>query len=162
DQLNQLGTSKVCRHCGQELTPGHLETEKQRRERARADAAVAFQEADRARKAAAREERELVSRHKAVENQTFTARDQYQACKGRLRGAEKDVQRHEGECGRAFQEMAEAFRLRVAAAAPEDWLATTYPTAADLEQARGQVQGLAPARQRLQKARAALEQWHKL
>src|SRR5262249_9314437 len=152
----------VCRHCGQELTPGHLEMEKQRREKARTEAAAAFQEADRARKAAAKEERELVSRHKALENQTFTAREQYQACKGRLKAAEKDVQRHEGECGRAYQELTEAFRGRVAAAAPEDWLATTYPTAADLEEARGQVQELTPARQRLQKARSALERWHKL
>jgi exonuclease SbcC len=162
EELSQLEGAKVCRVCGQALTPGHTEAESARRERALAAAEAAYQEAEKVRKAAAKEEKRLLERQQTLDGQLQEARDQVKDCRARSKQAEQDAERHTRECGRVYADLAEPFRVRVAPAPPKDWLATTYPSAADLKEVDGHAQGFDAARRRLQDARAVFDQWNKL
>jgi DNA repair exonuclease SbcCD ATPase subunit len=161
-ELSELEGAKVCRVCGQALTPGHLEAETARRERALAAAEGASQKTEKARKAALDEEKRLLERLKDLDARLQEARDQVKDWRARSRQAEQDAERHTRECGRIYADLAEPFRARVAPALPDDWPATTYPTVADLEEIGAQAQGLDAARRRLQDARAVFDQWNKL
>jgi DNA repair exonuclease SbcCD ATPase subunit len=162
EELHKLEGAKVCRHCGQELTPGHLETETVRREKVRLLAEMVYQQAEKVRLAAARDEKRLASQHKELDAQRSAARDQFRDAAARKKQAEQDVQRHLRECGRIYEELAEPFRLRVAAAPPEDWAATDYPAAADVDALRQQLLDVEPSRRRLQQARGVVDQWNRL
>jgi exonuclease SbcC len=162
EELHKLEGAKVCRHCGQELTPGHLQTETVRREKARTLAEAGYQQAEKVRLAAAREEKRLVNQHKELDAQRSAARDQYRDAVARKKQAEQDGQRHVRECGRIYEELAEPFRRRVAAVPPEDWTATDYPAATDLDELRLLLLDVEPSRRRLQQARGVVDQWNRL
>jgi exonuclease SbcC len=162
DELSQLEGAHVCRVCGQALTPGHLEAETVRRERALAAAEKDHQAAEKVRQAALKKETDLLERKRLLDERIQEARDQVRDCRRRREQAEQESQRHVRECGRVHGELAEPFRARVAAAPPEDWLATTYPGAADLEVVTGEVRQLDGVRRRVQEARATFDQWNKL
>src|SRR5262249_49235417 len=111
---------------------------------------------------AAREEKRLVNQHKELDGQRSAARDQFRDAVARKKQAEQDVQRHVRECGRIYEELAEPFRRRIAAAPPEDWAATDYPAAADLDELRQKMRDVEPSRRRLQQARGVVDQWNRL
>jgi exonuclease SbcC len=162
DDLAKLDGARLCRVCGQELTPGHLEEERERRQRACQDADRALSEADKARKAAVKEEKRLLDRKKDLERQIEELREGVRDCRGRRQQAERDAERHQAECGRIYRDLAEPFRLQIGPSPPHDWPRTAYPTAADLGALRLQVRELEGVRQRQRQARTDLDQWNKL
>jgi DNA repair exonuclease SbcCD ATPase subunit len=161
-ELGQLEGSHICRVCGQALTPGHLEAETGRRERAHAAADAEYRAAEKVRKAALATETDLLERKRLLDERIGAARDQVRDCRRQREQAEQESQRHVRECGRVHGELAEPFGSRVADTPPADWLATIYPEAADLEAVAGQVRQLDAARRRVQEARATFDQWNKL
>jgi exonuclease SbcC len=161
-ELGQLEGAHVCRVCGQALMPGHLEAETARRERARDAADRDSRAAEKARKAAVQMEADLLERKQALDARIQTARDQVRDCRQRRSQAEQDSQRHARECGRIYQDLAEPFRIRVAATIPEDWTATIYPTPADLETMGQDVGRLNDVRRRVEEARTLFDRWNKL
>jgi DNA repair exonuclease SbcCD ATPase subunit len=162
EELSQLEGAHVCRVCGQALTPGHLEAEGARRERALAAAESEHRTAEKARRAAVSLEQDLVERKRVMDGTIQEARDQVRDCRRRREQAEQESQRHVRECGRVYRELTDPFRGRVAAAPPDDWLATTYPTAADLEETGRAVRELDAVRRRVQAARALFDCWNQL
>jgi exonuclease SbcC len=161
-QFTGLEGARLCRACGQPLTPGHFESEKPKREkelteaRSRSDKAISVQRsASQAEQALQKEVQELTSRLE-------TARDEYRGARDAAQRAREDADRCRRECTAAWDHLHEPFRSRVAAAAPGDWLQTVYPDADDLAAMRRAVQRVDAARRLLREAQDRHKQWLEL
>jgi exonuclease SbcC len=161
-ELTELDGAKVCRHCGQALTEGHLKEEKRRRAGAVAAAETEARKAHEALQAARSAEQGMREQLAKAEKAYQEARLEYRDCDNQIKSARAAVERLEGECAHLYGELPEPFRGRVSPAPPADWLATTYPAAADLDALRGQARGLDAARQQLRAAEQVQQQWGKL
>jgi DNA repair exonuclease SbcCD ATPase subunit len=157
--LVQIRGAKVCRHCGQALSPGHLKEEKARREKLVAEADEKRKEAAAAQKDAQAKEKQAREQAERLDKALAEAREQFVEQRHRAEQGRKDMEGLEEDCGRLCGLLSEPFRARVAAAPPAGWLETTFPTAADLEALRREAAGLPAARQRLRDAEDVLRQW---
>jgi exonuclease SbcC len=161
-EITQLDGSKRCRHCGQELTPGHLQEEKRRRNGDVSSADERLQKATADWQTAHREEQRLREEESVVQTNYQEAREEYREAQSQLQQARDDVAHLQGDCARAYGELPEEHRRRISPAPPADWTKTDYPTSPDLERLRGEAAGQSAARQRLQKAEDVCKQWTRL
>jgi exonuclease SbcC len=145
-ELSHLDGAKVCRHCGQGLTPGHIAEEKKRRSKDVQQAQARFQSTADALAAARQVETELSGKLTKTERRYQELREEYREGLGHLKQAKADVERLRQDCTDLHSDLPEAFRNKVGAAPISDWLATSYPTPADLETLRAQTRGLEAAR----------------
>jgi exonuclease SbcC len=165
DSLKELSTLDIsgrCRHCGQALTPGHLEDEKRKRNAAVQSAEADFKKANADALAAQKAEKEMRDSLAFAQKTHQEARVEYRDCLNQAQQASADVVRWQTECLQLFEEMPESYRQRIAPHVPDDWTATTYPAEADLAALREEAAGSAAARQRLQAAEERERQWNKL
>jgi exonuclease SbcC len=162
DEFDQLAGAKICRHCGQPLTPNHYVLEKKRRAREKTEAEARYRQAEEVRQTAARAEKTLLGQKKEVDDRLEESREQAREHHRRRQQADRDGQRHVCECTQTYRDLAEPFRSLVSAVSPDDWLATTYPTASDLEDAQRQVQNLAAVRRQVQETKMVHDQWNDL
>jgi DNA repair exonuclease SbcCD ATPase subunit len=162
EELRQLRGAKVCRHCGQALTPEHLRDEERRRDKEAAQADKVFQQAASAQEAARKTEQELRDQHDGLARQLQEAREQFRDLRRRADQARQDSERLQRECGQTYHELAEPFRARISPVPCADWLEPTYPTADELAVARGQAAGLIAARQQLRAAEHMRVDWDTL
>jgi DNA repair protein SbcC/Rad50 len=151
-EADELHGAKVCRHCGQELKPGHVEDEKRRRARAVAEAEKRSKDADAARAEARAAEKKLRDELNDVEKRLTETREQYGAGKVQLAEAQRETQRLQADLAAAFEELTPTFRKRIAPLRPADWLATAYPEADELTALRGQAAALSATRVNLERA----------
>jgi DNA repair exonuclease SbcCD ATPase subunit len=158
-ELGQLRGAKVCRHCGQALTEGHLREEKVRRAKLVAEADAHWQEAAATQQASQTAEQRTAEEMKHLEKQLTEAREEFLAQRHQAEQAHKDVERLQGECSQVYGLLGEPFRGRIAPAPPTDWVKISYPTAADVEGLRRQSAGLLAARQRLHETEELLQTW---
>ncbi|HXG12760.1 MAG TPA: SMC family ATPase [Gemmataceae bacterium] len=161
-EITNLQGAKVCRHCGQPLTEGHLRDEKRRREKEVARAEADYRAAIAAQQAAQKREQELRAQLTELEQQFQAAREEYREHRRQAEQAQADIGRLERDCAQVYAELAEPFRSQVSPTPPADWLETTFPSPADLSALRQQAAGLSAARQRLQEAAAVVQRWHTL
>jgi len=131
-----LDGAAACDRCGQTLTPSHFGVESTRLRKEQAEARQQAEEA-------LRQEEIARSSCQAAENaardaglRLQDARSTANTYRHRLDQAERDASRHGESCSRAYRGLPEPFRNLVAAAPPTDWVATTFPAAADLDDAR--------------------------
>ncbi|HZU37023.1 MAG TPA: hypothetical protein VFA18_13975, partial [Gemmataceae bacterium] len=157
-EIDQLQGAKLCRHCGQELTAGHVKEEKRRRQGELNEAKKRLRDVVAIQRASQEEERKKREQFASVEKELQAAREEYLNQRHQAEQARKDIERLERDCAAAFGELPDTFRSRVSQAAPSDWLTTSFPTEADLAAFRGQAAGLAAARQRVRQAEEAQEQ----
>jgi exonuclease SbcC len=149
DEFDHLDGAKTCRACGQELTPAHFRDEKDRRDKVVAGGEQRERKAQQDLKDADAVEKDLSEQHAALELQLQAAREEYRTARGELQQSQKDVTRLAGDCQRAFTELAEPNRQRISPTTPADWLATVFPSQAELDEARHSVLGLAAAKREL-------------
>jgi DNA repair exonuclease SbcCD ATPase subunit len=161
-ELTELAGSKVCRHCGQTLTRGHLEDEKRRRAAAVSAAEARHREASEALQAARSAEQALREQLARAEKAHQDARVEYQDANNQSKSARAAVERLQGECAHLYSDLPEPFRVRISPSAPADWLATNYPAATDLDALRNQARGLESARKELKAALQVEQGWGKL
>jgi DNA repair protein SbcC/Rad50 len=161
-EVTELSGAKRCRHCGQELTPGHLQEEQRRRGAAVRDADDQATRAATTYQAAQKAEKRLREQFVAADKAYQDARLEYRDSQAQLKQARLDVERLQGECAQAYGELPETFRARVSPKPPGDWLATSYPSEAELAALRQEADGLPAARQRLQQAEQVQQQWSRL
>jgi exonuclease SbcC len=160
-ETTHLEGSTRCRHCGQELTPGHIEQEKRRRGAAVRQAQDEERKAKEAQQAAQAREQQVRSQHTQADKNRQDARMEYQTAQAQFKQAQQDIDRLRGECAQVHAELPEPYH-RIHHATPSDWLETTYPTDSDLETARTEAAQLATARQALKRAEQAYQQWTRL
>ncbi len=158
-EVTSLDGARVCRHCGQPLTPGHLADEKRRRAAAVEAADRQDKQASAAQKAAREVERKAQEQWQQADKLRQDARVEYSERKTQLAQARQDVQRLQAECTQIHGELPAEFRARISPAPTSDWLATTWPEAADLERLQAQAAGLEAARRKRQEAEQVQERW---
>jgi DNA repair exonuclease SbcCD ATPase subunit len=161
-EFTALEGARVCRACGQPLTPGHFEQEQARREKEVAAARSRNDKAAAAQRTALKNERALLQELEALAARLSEARDAYRDARTAAQQAHKDAERSRDECGRAWNELQEPFRSRVAPAPPADWQATAYPGADDLAALRREAGGVGPARRGLREAQERQRRWLEL
>jgi DNA repair exonuclease SbcCD ATPase subunit len=161
-EITQLDGSKRCRHCGQELTPGHLEEEKRRRNDDLRQAEERLKNAAAEWQSAQKEENRVRQEEGDTQKKYQEAREEYRDAQNQSSQARADVTRLQGDCARVHGELPEEHRRRISPTPAADWVRTDYPTPPDLERLRSEVAGHAAARQRLQKAEEVLKRWTKL
>ncbi|MFO0878614.1 MAG: SMC family ATPase [Gemmataceae bacterium] len=162
EELLQIDGAKLCRHCGQALTPAHLGEEKRRRARGVQHAETRARETAKALEMARIEEMRLSQELKQSDSAYQTARDEYRDLANASRTAQQAVQRMQQECSDLWNELPAAQRTRIAPSPPGDWGGTTYPEESALEQLRGQVRELEQARRRLREAERQLSAYEQL
>jgi exonuclease SbcC len=161
-EFEMLEGSKICRTCGQPLTPKHYKEERGRREKERYEAEMRVQQAQDEWQAAREAEGKFSGEFQKIEQDLLTAREAFRDVQKQAQQSRKDSERLGSECERAYKELPDPFRGRVSTSLPADWSTTLYPAASDLEGARPTAQNLVSARHDLEKARAQQTRWSNL
>jgi exonuclease SbcC len=161
-EITQMEGSTRCRHCGQELTPGHLEEENCRRseEVQRCEEHLKKATAD---LAAAREEENRLGEEARLTQENYReAREEYREAQSQSQQAGADIVRLQNDCVRAYTELPERQHQLISTAAPSDWLKTDYPRSQDLDKLRAEAAEYEAACRHQQKAETVLQKWNKL
>src|SRR5579864_9302518 len=151
-EFEMLEGSKICRACGQPLTPKHYKEERGRREKERYEAEMRVRQAQDEWQTAREAEQNFGEQFQKNEQELLAAREAVRDSQKLAQQGLKDSERLKSDCERAYQELPEPFRSRVAASPPADWPATTYPAASDVEAAKRTAHNLAAARRDLEQA----------
>jgi exonuclease SbcC len=148
-EITQLGGSKVCRHCGQELTEGHLQEETRRRHSAVRAAEEKSRTAQETHAAVKQEAERLRAELTQAQRAYQEARLEYRDCLNQSNGVQAEAKRLHEECGQLHGDLPEPYRGRVSKNIPSDWLAVSWPAEEDLSALRREGAGHAAARQEL-------------
>src|SRR5262249_45174394 len=151
--------AKVCRLCGQALTPAHWQQEKERRTFAVESGQRSAQSTAALAKDAAEHERELREQLVNLEGQLTAARESYKTQKVHTDQPRKGGPPLQRDCGIASQDLSHPSRPKVGAMPPADWLTTTYPTRLDLDTAGQEASQLTAFRRAEQQANEQHHQW---
>lgn len=161
-EASQLVGAAVCRHCGQKLPAGHIEDEKQKRSKLLHQAQAREQRAKAGLQQAQEQERMLRNDYAKAERDRNDARVEFEQARGALNQSKQEIERLRCECASNYGELPQEHRIRICAAPPEDWLTTTYPTVADLQELRTETSQLPEAQAQLKRAEDARNGWTKL
>jgi exonuclease SbcC len=134
--FRELEGARVCRQCGQELTPAHFGDELAKRQAEIAAAEAKSTESIAAQQAAQQGLAGLTQKVAALEKERQDKREEFRDVRRQSEQGRTDAERHARDCAAVYRDLPEPFRGRVAASSPADWLTTTEPTPADLESAR--------------------------
>jgi DNA repair exonuclease SbcCD ATPase subunit len=159
-ELSQLDGEKICRRCGQQLTPGHLQEERRRRSRDMAEQEKRCDQAVKTMEKVRQQHEQATAQVARLEEERRTAREEFVTCRARMSQARADVERLREDCHQAYRDLAEPFRSLVSPTAPANWLATTYPTEADVSSARQTAAALAAVRGQLREAEQIHVAWN--
>jgi exonuclease SbcC len=161
-EITELDGAKRCRHCGQELTPGHLQEETRRRSEDVRKAEERFKNTAAIHQAARREERRLHEEESNAQKNYQQAREDYRDALNQANQAQADVVRLQGELARTYEGLPDEQQRRIGPAPFADWLTTEYPLSSDLEQLRSEAASHPAARQQLHRAEETFKHWSKL
>ncbi len=161
-EITQMEGSKRCRHCGQELTPGHLEEEKRRRSEEVQRGEERSKKATAELAAARNEENRLREEARVAQEDYREAREEYREAQSQLQQAGADILRLQNDCGRAYSDLPERQRQLISTAPPSDWLKTDYPRPQHVEKLRAEAAEYETACRRRQDAEDILQKWNKL
>ncbi len=149
-EFDKLEGSRVCRSCGQPLTPAHWKLERAKRQQdleaaitRHANAAAAQKEATKA-EAAAREQ------FTVADGELTRLREAYRDATTEARRLREELDRLHEECRLAYQYLPLEYRERIAPTPPADWLVTTWPSADEQRAFKKEAAELDAARNRLQ------------
>jgi exonuclease SbcC len=162
DEFGEMEGAKVCRACGQALTPGHWEAEKAKRDTELKAATAKHREAAERQTAARTAETAARDQFDAADRDLTRLREEWKETKKEEELAAKDVDRLTLECRRAYESLPEAYRSRVSPRIPDDWLATAWPTADEQRVLKKESGELDAARTQLKNAQAAQTRFDKL
>jgi DNA repair exonuclease SbcCD ATPase subunit len=151
--FRDLEGARVCRQCGQELTPSHFDRELAKRQAEVAAAEAKVKATTAAQKSAKNAEDELRRRVEGLEVERQEKREEYRTVRSQLDQARQEAERHTRDCEAVYRDLPEPFRRRVSPTLSADWLTTAVPTPADLGTARSKAARLDAARAALREVR---------
>jgi len=166
EAFNDLAGAKMCRHCGQPLTPHHFAEEKRKRQAELVAAEAHLRQTEHEAKGARQRELEAKKNLDAASEELTETREQYKAISGTVEHLQKDLTRFQSECRRACDDLGESYRYRVGLASREpsldDWLATTWPLPEDLTRLRTQAKQADSLRTEVREAEREQRTWDEL
>jgi DNA repair protein SbcC/Rad50 len=157
--FRELEGEKLCRQCGQELTPAHFDAELAKRQTEVNDADAKTRAALTAQRAAQLAEANIRQQASEMEKERQAKREEYLDLHRQLEQARADAERHARDCAAVYRDLPQEFRTRIAVVAPADWLSTSEPTRAELDAARAKLSGLDAARVRLREVQQQHVAW---
>jgi exonuclease SbcC len=161
-EATHLEGAAACRHCGQQLRPGHIEDEKRKRTALVHQAEGREKQAKEVHRIAREAEKKLREEHDKAKENRQDARVKYEEARGQLKEAKQKIDGFRSECARIYGELPSEYRTKIGMSFPEDWLATTYPLADDLNALHAEADQLPKAVAQLNQAEDALSAWNKL
>jgi exonuclease SbcC len=159
EAFGQLEGAKVCRACGQPLTPGHHAAERAKREAEVKAAAARAKDATTAQQSARQAEEAVSGPLAKLEKQRQDKREEYREAKQRAAQATQEVERLGRACDAAYDDLPARERAKVASVRPADWLTTSYPTSADLDGLRREAASVESARAKFREAQEQSVRW---
>jgi DNA repair exonuclease SbcCD ATPase subunit len=162
EAFRQLEGAKVCRQCGQSLTPAHFTAELAKRQTEVKNVEGRVRETTAAQQTAQKAEDELREQVTARERERQEKREEYRDVRRQLEQARQEAERHTRDCAAVYRDLPEPFRGRVAPSLSDDWLLTSYPVPAALDDGRRRAARLGPARQQLRQAQEQHARWTSL
>ncbi|NBO92619.1 MAG: SMC family ATPase [Planctomycetia bacterium] len=157
-----LGASQTCRHCGQALTPGHMEEELRRRTTEEKAAARRLAESQQACEAARTTEDNARLTVNQANDAYQTAREEYRDHNARVEQTRVEMERLQRECAVDYANLPTEQARLVSTAGVTDWTTTTYPTVAQVNGLRAEARGVETARRRLREAEATMQRFNTL
>lgn len=149
NELDGLGDSSRCRHCGQQLSENHRVEERKRRQ-------VEINRTDEELKTAKRNEkaasllrnnrREMLA---SLEEKRTGARELFSEARTRYKQSVEAVARLRQELAGLFPQIEPPFAGQIGSAPIADWSATTFPTSDDLARFQTQASQASGIRQRI-------------
>jgi exonuclease SbcC len=156
-ELSEVEGAKVCRHCGQALTPGHIGEEKRRRAQEEKAALKRSNEANKQQETARTAHEASKKQLEQIEQQVQVARDEYTETRNQMKQAKASVARSQQDCALAYSEAATEYQTKISTDPHPDWRTTSYPTAKDIEALRLRTSELEPTRRKLREAEQRLQ-----
>jgi DNA repair exonuclease SbcCD ATPase subunit len=155
ERFSSVVGEKICRYCGQGLTPGHVASEKAKLNQELAAVRSESQRADDHHRQVVEVFQQLEQRCRQSALLRDSAGRQVADLRHRQETARSAAARHADACQLAYQELAEPYRVRVSVQTPTDWLTTSFPSSAELADLERQRHALATEAATLQKKREA-------
>jgi DNA repair protein SbcC/Rad50 len=162
DEFGQLEGSRVCRTCGQALTPAHWATEKATRDREVKNAGIRHRDSVRAQETAVAAETTVRDQFDAAENALHRLREEYRDTKKEAEQAVREVSRLNEECSHAFHALPERYSTQIRVSSPIDWLASDWPAVEELRSLRAEAGELDASRIQLRNAQTLQTKFDKL
>ncbi|VTS02072.1 AAA family ATPase [Tuwongella immobilis] len=166
DEFSRLDGAKLCRHCGQPLTPHHFAEEKARREQQATQTEQTARRLELQQKAVNQEIQEAKESLDRLEPELQTLREQFRAKSQEATSLQRAIERHQEQCRNVVLSLPAAFQQKVGGEDIADWSLTKFPApselaglrrdANDLENLRRRQQELAEKRRQLQLLRDRL------
>ena len=171
--FNDVAGQATCSHCGQILTAAHVETEQARLAANLATLETQLQAATNSLTTAEQHEQQILDNKTTVEELLIKARERLTEERQNVQTHQRDQQKYAGTCRSIYDdELDSASRSRVAeerlvgermaGKRPADWLSTTYPTPADLDEMQQKIARLSAVREALRLAKSSFETFKKL
>jgi DNA repair exonuclease SbcCD ATPase subunit len=158
-EFRRLEGARVCRQCGQDLTPAHFVGELAKRQKEVAYAESRMDSANGVQKSAQTAEAALRHEVAVLEKERQEKREEFRDVRRQVEQGRADVERLSGDCFAAYQELPEPYRSRVAATPPDDWCKAGGPTPGDLDAVRADASKLAAAERAVRALRGQHVEW---
>ncbi|HEX3152780.1 MAG TPA: SMC family ATPase [Gemmataceae bacterium] len=162
DEFGTLEGAKVCRACGQALTPAHWEDERAKRNQELEAATDQNKKALAQQTAAHQAETSARDQFDAADKELTRLREDWKETKKEEELAGKAVDRLGQECRFAYLSLPQTYRAHISSGVPNDWLATTWPTADEQRLFKKEAGELNMARATLKAAQTAQSQFDRL
>jgi len=158
-ELQQVTGAKVCRACGQPLTPGHIEEEKTRREQELGECERNAKTTRSAQLIAQKAEQQARENITTLDEELRLLREQYSTSKNQIDLQKKAIDQHTQRCRELYGELPKGYREAVSLDMPMDWAMTDYPAPLQLKKLRAEANDCAAIRRQLEEAQKALSRW---
>lgn len=132
DEFKQLSGAKLCRACGQELTPKHFDDEQAKRDRDARTAEKKRESLAAASKAARKLEDDFAGKETACREALAKLRDHYKDAAAAGKQYAQDVKRLTDSCRQSYFALPDEFKQKLGPRAPDDWNATAFPDRSEL------------------------------
>jgi DNA repair exonuclease SbcCD ATPase subunit len=150
ERFRKMAGEKSCSHCGQALSPEHVQAEEAKLQQELTSAERSLRRAEQAQARSLAVEEALRKRRDLGRQLLLEARDQATERQRRQRELEQTIRLAAEECLLAYRELSEPFRTRIGPEPPADWLLPSFPTQADLDELQGTGSDLEPDQLRKQ------------
>lgn len=153
NELESLEGSKLCRHCGQALTPAHLEQERIRRHNQREALAKEHAQALVQQRVIKQQLDQVSQDVQSLQDKVQKLRDEYTERHAAAHSLRQQIKQYQSDARNHYRDLPHEVQLLIAQTLPDDVTTTVYPTPQDLEKLQRRLDDLPGVRDRLAQAR---------
>lgn len=163
--FEQAANKPTCELCGQEITPEHVQQEKQRLNRKLVNLDASVKNIEQECSIAKRSLSEARTKLETINNVIKDTEQNINQNKNKQQQAQQDIQKLLEQLDKDWENLSNSDRAKISFTKPNkefEWIETTYPKNLDLEQLEQQVNTIESQKQNLDNLQQQLENWNKL